>query len=104
MQESENGIGQPLGDRVVVRPAKAPDMQGSIIIPDQAKKRPVEGEVVAVGEGKFRDDGTRQTLDVSVGDRVLFGSYSGTEVKLEAEEFIILREEDILMKLPKRTS
>ena len=64
--------------------------------PDTAKEKPQEGEVVAVGEGKYREDGTRQTLDVKPGDRVLFGKYSGSEVKLDDQEFLIMREDEIL--------
>jgi chaperonin GroES len=71
-------------------------VRGGIIIPDTAKEKPQEGEVVAVGEGKYREDGTRQTLDVRVGDRVLFGKYSGSEVKIDNEELLIMREDEIL--------
>jgi chaperonin GroES len=69
---------------------------GGIIIPDTAKEKPQEGEVVAVGEGKYREDGTRQTLDVQAGDRVLFGKYSGSEIKIDGEELLIMREDEIL--------
>src|SRR5215210_4173581 len=88
---------RPLHDRVIVRRIEEGEqMRGGIIIPDTAKEKPQEGEVVAVGEGKYRDDGTRQTLDVQPGDRVLFGKYSGSEVKLDNEEFLIMREDEIL--------
>jgi chaperonin GroES len=88
---------RPLHDRVIVRRVEEGEqIRGGIIIPDTAKEKPQEGEVVAVGEGKYREDGTRQTLDVGVGDRVLFGKYSGSEVKIENEELLIMREEEIL--------
>jgi chaperonin GroES len=81
---------------IVKRIEEGEQMRGGIIIPDSAKEKPQEGEVIAVGEGKYKDDGTRQTLDVQVGDRVLFGKYSGSEIKLDGEEFLIMREDDIL--------
>lgn len=88
---------RPLHDRVIVRRIEEGEqVRGGIIIPDTAKEKPQEGQVVAVGEGKYREDGTRQTLDVRVGDRVLFGKYSGSEVKIENEELLIMREEEIL--------
>ncbi|HEV7902893.1 MAG TPA: co-chaperone GroES [Pyrinomonadaceae bacterium] len=88
---------RPLQDRVIVkRIEEGEQVRGGIIIPDSAKEKPQEGEVIAVGEGKYKDDGTRQTLDVQVGDRVLFGKYSGSEIKLDGEEFLIMREDDIL--------
>ena len=88
---------QPLHDRVIVRRIdEGEQVRGGIIIPDTAKEKPQEGEVVAVGEGKYREDGTRQTLDVKAGDRVLFGKYSGSEVKLDGEELMIMREDEIL--------
>lgn len=88
---------KPLHDRVIVRRIEEGEqMRGGIIIPDTAKEKPQEGEVIAVGEGKIRDDGTRQTLDVAVGDRVLFGKYSGSEIKIDGEEFLIMREDEIL--------
>ena len=71
-------------------------MRGGIIIPDTAKENPQQGEVIAVGEGKFREDGTRQTLDIKPGDRVLFGKYSGSEVKIDDKEYLIMREDEIL--------
>ena len=88
---------RPLYDRIVVKRIEQKEtMQGGLYIPDSAKEKPQEGEVVAVGEGKYRDDGTRQTLDVKAGDRVLFGKYSGSEIKLDGEELLIMREDEIL--------
>lgn len=88
---------QPLGDRVMVRRLEEEEQQrGGIIIPDTAKEKPQEGEIVAVGTGKLGDNGERTPLEVSVGDKILFGKYSGTEVKLDDEEFLMMREEDIL--------
>jgi chaperonin GroES len=87
---------RPLHDRVVVRRiAEGEQSRGGIIIPDTAREKPQEGEVVAVGEGKYRTDGVRQSLDVRAGDRVLFGKYSGSEIKLDGEELLIMREDDI---------
>ena len=88
---------RPLHDRVIVRRIEEGEqVRGGIIIPDTAKEKPQEGEVIAVGEGKRKDDGTRQSLDVQKGDRVLFGKYSGSEIKLDGEEFLIMREDEIL--------
>ena len=88
---------RPLQDRVILRRIEEGEQQrGGIIIPDTAKEKPQEGEVIAVGEGKYRDDGKRQALDVQKGDRVLFGKYSGSEIKLDGEEFLIMREDEIL--------
>ena len=88
---------KPLHDRVIVRRIEEGEqVRGGIIIPDSAKEKPQEGEVVAVGEGKYREDGTRQPLDVKAGDRVLFGKYSGSEIKLDGEELLIMREDEIL--------
>lgn len=88
---------RPLHDRVIVRRIEEGEqVRGGIIIPDTAKEKPQEGEVVAVGEGKYREDGTRQPLDVRAGDRVLFGKYSGSEIKLDGEELLIMREDEIL--------
>jgi chaperonin GroES len=88
---------RPLHDRVIIkRLDEAEQMRGGIIIPDTAKEKPQQGEVIAAGEGKIRDDGTRQPLDVKPGDRVLFGKYSGSEVKLDDEEYLIMREDEIL--------
>ena len=88
---------KPLHDRVIVRRIEEGEqLRGGIIIPDTAKEKPQEGEVIAIGEGKIRDDGSRQTLDVKKGDRVLFGKYSGSEIKIDGEEFLIMREDEIL--------
>ncbi len=88
---------RPLADRIVVkRLAEEEKTKGGIIIPDTAKEKPIEGMVVAVGNGKSLKDGKLRPLDVKAGARVLFGKYSGTEVKLEGDEHIILREDDIL--------
>ena len=88
---------KPLHDRVIVRRIdEGEQVRGGIIIPDSAKEKPQEGEVVAAGEGKYKDDGTRQSLDVKKGDRVLFGKYSGSEIKLDGEELLIMREDEIL--------
>jgi len=93
---------RPLQDRVILKRVKEEEKtKGGIIIPDTAKEKPIEGEVVAVGNGKVLDDGSVKKLDVKVGDRVLFGKYSGTEVKLEGEERLIVREDDILAVLEK---
>jgi chaperonin GroES len=89
----------PLHDRVIVRRIEDKEtVRGGIIIPDSAKEKPQEGEVIAVGAGK-REKGERVPLDVKPGDRVLFGKYSGTEIKVEDEDLLILREEEILAKL-----
>jgi chaperonin GroES len=96
---------RPLQDRVILRRIEEGEqVRGGIIIPDTAKEKPQEGEVVAVGEGKYREDGTRQTLDVRVGDRVLFGKYSGSEVKIDNEELLIMREDEILGIIQRATS
>ena len=88
---------KPLHDRVIVRRIEEGEqIRGGIIIPDTAKEKPQEGEVVAAGEGKYKDDGTRQPLDVRKGDRVLFGKYSGSEIKIDGEELLIMREDEIL--------
>jgi len=88
---------RPLHDRVIVKRIKEEEKtKGGIIIPDTAKEKPVEGKVIAVGNGKRLEDGTLSGLSVKAGDRVLFGKYGGTEVKIDGEEHLILREEDIL--------
>lgn len=89
---------QPLHDRVIIRRIEDTTNQtaGGLYIPDSAKEKPQEGEVIAAGAGKYKEDGSRQTLDVKEGDRVLFGKYSGSEIKLDGEEFIIMREDEIL--------
>lgn len=87
---------KPLADRVVVRPIEREETtKGGIVIPDTAKERPQEGEVVAVGPGKY-EDGKRVPMEVKVGDRVLFAKYGGTEIKIDGEEYLVLRESDIL--------
>jgi len=88
---------RPLHDRVIVKRVKEEEKtKGGIIIPDTAKEKPIEGEVLAVGNGKLLEDGKVHPLDVKVGDKILFGKYSGTEVKIDGEERLILREDDIL--------
>ena len=88
---------QPLHDRVIVkRIEEGEQVRGGIIIPDTAKEKPQEGEVIAVGAGKYKEDGSRQALDVKAGDRVLFGKYGGSEIKLDGEELLIIREDEIL--------
>ena len=88
---------RPLADRVLVRRVEAEEKTaGGIVLPDTAKEKPKEGEIVAVGEGKLLDDGSRSKVQVKVGDRVLFTSYAGTEVKIDGEDYLIMREEDIL--------
>jgi chaperonin GroES len=88
---------RPLQDRVIVkRVAEEEKTKGGIIIPDTAKEKPIEGKVLAVGNGKVMEDGRVRKLDVKAGDRILFTKYAGTEVKLDGEEHLIIREEDIL--------
>ncbi len=88
---------RPLYDRIVVKRIEEQEtVKGGIIIPDTAKEKPQEGEVVAVGKGKRLEDGTVAPLDVQAGDRILFGKYSGSEIKLDGEEFLIMREDDVL--------
>jgi chaperonin GroES len=88
---------RPLHDRLIVKRVQEEEKtKGGIIIPDSAKEKPVEGEVLAVGNGKIMEDGSVRKLEVKAGDRVLFGKYSGTEVKVEGEERLILREDDVL--------
>jgi chaperonin GroES len=88
---------RPLQDRIIVkRIAEEEKTKGGIIIPDTAKEKPQEGKVTAVGKGKINEDGKVTPLDVKVGDKVLFGKYSGTEIKVEDEEHLIMREDDIL--------
>ena len=88
---------KPLHDRVIVkRIEEGEQVRGGIIIPDSAKEKPQEGEVIAAGLGKYREDGSRQALDVKTGDRVLFGKYSSSEIKIDGEELLIMREDEIL--------
>ena len=88
---------RPLQDRILVqRVEEETTTKGGIIIPDTAKEKPAEGKVIAVGNGKVGDDGKRVALEIKAGDRILFGKYAGTEVKIEGEEFLIMREDDVL--------
>lgn len=88
---------RPLHDRIIVERIEEGEQQvGGIIIPDTAKEKPQQGKVIAVGKGKIKDDGTVTPLDVKAGDTVLFGKYSGQEIKLDGEEFLIMREDEIL--------
>ncbi|MCX8021994.1 MAG: co-chaperone GroES [Syntrophorhabdaceae bacterium] len=88
---------KPLQDRILVKRIEEEEKtKGGIIIPDSAKEKPQEGKVVAVGDGKLLDNGTKVPLTVKVGDKILFGKYSGTEIKIEGEEHLILREDDVL--------
>ena len=88
---------QPLGDRILVNALESRERtKGGILLPDTAKERPQEGKVMAVGHGKVLDDGTVKTPEVKTGDTVLFGKYSGSEVKVDDDEFLIMREEDVL--------
>ncbi|AFN75924.1 Chaperonin GroES [Melioribacter roseus P3M-2] len=87
---------KPLADRVIVKPKEAEETtKGGIILPDTAKEKPIEGTVVAVGEGRITEDGKLINMHVKVGDTVLYGKYSGTEVKIDGEEYLIMRESDI---------
>ena len=93
---------KPLADRVVVRPSKAEEKtKGGIIVPDTAKEKPVWGEVIATGPGRVADDGKKIPMEVKVGDRVLYGKYSGTEVTIDGEDLLIMRESDIFAIMPK---
>ena len=88
---------QPLGDRIVVKPLDQEETTKSgLVLPDTAKEKPQEGKVIAVGSGKLLDDGTVKKLEVRSGDRVLYGKYSGTEVRVHEEDYLILREDDVL--------
>ena len=91
---------RPLHDRVLLKRLEQKEMvKGGIIIPDTAKEKPMEGEVIAVGPGKMMDDGKRAAMDVNAGDRVLFGKYAGSEIKIDDREYVIMREEEILAVL-----
>jgi chaperonin GroES len=93
---------QPLADRLVVKPIEREEVtRGGIVLPDTAKEKPQEGEVLAVGPGRLSDDGKRIAMEVKVGDRVIYAKYGGTEIKIEDEELVILRESDILAKKTK---
>jgi chaperonin GroES len=94
---------KPLADRILVRRLEQKEeVRGGIIIPDTAKEKPTEGEVVAVGPGRVSKDGKRIALEIERGDRVLLGKYSGTEVKIDGEDFVILREDDVLATFSKK--
>ena len=94
---------QPLADRVLVKPMEREEKTKSgLYLPDTAKEKPQEGEVIAVGPGKMTEDGKRIEMDIKVGDRVIYAKYGGTEIKVDDEEMIILRESDILAKKPKQ--
>ncbi len=91
---------RPLHDRILVQRLEEGEQKiGGIIIPDTAKEKPQQGKVIAVGNGKVKDDGTRIPLDVQAGDRILFGKYSGQEIKLDGEEYLIMREDEVLAVL-----
>ena len=93
---------KPLGDRIVVKAAPHEEKtKGGLVLPETVKEKPVEGIVVAVGEGKVLENGKRQPMDVSVDDRIIYSKYSGTEVKLEGEEYLILSERDVLAVVTK---
>jgi len=93
---------QPLADRLVVKPIEREEVtKGGIVLPDTAKEKPQEGEVLAVGPGRLSDDGKRIAMEVKVGDTVIYAKYGGTEIKIEDEELVILRESDILAKKTK---
>jgi chaperonin GroES len=88
---------RPLHDRLIIRRIEEKEtVKGGIIIPDTAKEKPQEGEVIAVGNGKLLDNGTKVPLDVKAGDKILFGKYSGTDIKIDGEEYLILREDEVL--------
>lgn len=88
---------QPLGDRVLVKALESESKtKGGIVLPDSAKEKPQRGEIIAVGSGKLLEDGSKKSLEVKVGDKILYGKYAGTEIKVEDQEYLILREEDIL--------
>ncbi len=93
---------QPLADRLVVKPIEREEVtKGGIVLPDTVKEKPQEGEILAVGPGRLSDDGKRIAMDVKVGDRVIYAKYGGTEIRIEDEELVILRESDILAKKTK---
>ena len=95
---------QPLGDRVVIKTIEREEVtKGGIVLPDTAKEKPQDGEVVAVGPGRLGDDGKRIAMEVKVGDRIIYAKYAGTEIKIDGEELIIIRENDILAKKSKKS-
>ena len=87
---------KPLGNRVLIKRSKAPTTKGGILLPDSAQEKPKEGVVIAIGPGKIDEHGNKETMNLKVGDRVLFSTYSGTEVKADDEEMLILSEDDVL--------
>ncbi|MCX7956986.1 MAG: co-chaperone GroES [Endomicrobia bacterium] len=88
---------KPLGDRVLIKPLEEKEVKkGNIIIPDTAKEKPQQGEVIAIGKGKVTDDGKVLPMEVKVGDKILYGKYSGTEIKIDNQEYLILNQDDIL--------
>ena len=88
---------KPLGDRIIITPTAAEEVtKGGIVLPDTAKEKPREGEVIAVGPGKVQDNGIKVPMDIKVGDKVIYSRYGGTEVKVGANEYVILRQEDVL--------
>ncbi len=94
---------KPLADRVVVKPSVAEEKtKGGIIVPDTAKEKPVWGEVIAAGPGRTTDEGKHIAMEIKVGDKVLYGKYSGTEITLDGEEYLIMRESDIFALMPKK--
>jgi chaperonin GroES len=94
---------KPLADRVVIKPSVAEEKtKGGIIVPDTAKEKPVWGEVIAAGPGRTTDEGKHIAMEVKVGDKVLYGKYSGTEITLDGEEYLIMRESDIFAQMPKK--
>ena len=93
---------KPLGDRIVVKAAEKEEMtKGGLVLPDTVKEKPVEGEVVAVGTGRVLDNGSRQPMEVKVGDRVIYSKYSGTEVKVEEETYLVIGERDVFAVVEK---
>lgn len=88
---------KPLGDRIVIRPTEAEEVtKGGIVLPDAAKERPQEGEVIAVGTGKVLETGAKIPMEVKVGDKIIYSKYGGTEIKIGGEEYVILRQDDVL--------
>ncbi|MDO8682497.1 MAG: co-chaperone GroES [Armatimonadota bacterium] len=93
---------KPLGDRIIAKPTSAEEVtKGGIVLPDTAQEKPQEGEVIAVGPGKLLDSGKLAPMDVKVGDKVIYSKYGGTEIKVEGEEYMILRQDDVLAILDK---
>ena len=91
---------QPLGDRILIKPVEQEEVsKGGLVLPDTARERPQEGEVIAAGPGRLTEEGNRIPLELSVGDKVLFAKYAGTELKEEEDDFLVLRESDILAKI-----